>query len=135
MTGGEILVVGAGPGDPGLLTLKAKKALSQANVIVYDAAIHSNLFFYSKPEAKWILLPNEDKEQVEEIIERSSGYVLFLLPGEPSQEYLRRLFDGMAYTLIPGVRRKAPREKVPRRVLVLRSTEQAQEMEEQLYAL
>ena len=33
----KITLVGAGPGDPELLTLKAVKALAEANVVLYDA--------------------------------------------------------------------------------------------------
>ena len=47
MKPGTVWLVGAGPGDPGLLTLHAAHALGQADVIIYDALVDSAL-----PEAR-----------------------------------------------------------------------------------
>jgi len=38
---GSVWLVGAGPGDPGLLTMLAVKAISEADVIVHDALVNS----------------------------------------------------------------------------------------------
>lgn len=44
-------LVGAGPGDPELITLKALKAISQADVILYDALANEDLLQHAKKEA------------------------------------------------------------------------------------
>lgn len=44
----KVILVGAGPGDPDLITLKAIKALKSADVILYDALANPELLTYSK---------------------------------------------------------------------------------------
>lgn len=51
---GKVWLVGAGPGDPSLLTLGAKNALSQCDVIVYDALANVNLLKFAKNSAEFI---------------------------------------------------------------------------------
>src|SRR6266446_4700871 len=47
---GEVWLAGAGPGDPGLLTLHVVNGLSQADVIVYDALVHDAVLRLARPE-------------------------------------------------------------------------------------
>lgn len=51
MQPGEVWLVGAGPGDPGLLTLHAVNALKQAEVIVYDALVGERVLRLAPPDA------------------------------------------------------------------------------------
>ena len=50
----KVYLLGAGPGDPGLLTLKARDALAEADVVVYDALANPSLLDYARPEAERI---------------------------------------------------------------------------------
>src|SRR4051812_20483245 len=47
----KLSLVGAGPGDPDLITLKAIKALQNADVILYDALANDALLEYASPKA------------------------------------------------------------------------------------
>lgn len=49
---GKVYLVGAGPGDPGLLTLKGLRCLQQADVILYDGLVNPLLLRHTKAEAQ-----------------------------------------------------------------------------------
>jgi len=51
---GWVWLCGAGPGDPGLLTLHALNALRQADVIIYDALVDDRIIAWAHPEAELI---------------------------------------------------------------------------------
>src|SRR5690625_4898866 len=58
---GKIVLVGAGPGDVDLITVKGLKAIQQADVILYDRLINKELLSYAKKDAELIYcgkLPN-----------------------------------------------------------------------------
>ena len=50
----KVYLLGAGPGDPGLLTLKARDALAAADVVVYDALANDSLLGHARPDAELI---------------------------------------------------------------------------------
>lgn len=52
---GKLIVVGAGPGDPELITLKAIKAIESADVLLYDALVNDSLLKYA-PNAECIFV-------------------------------------------------------------------------------
>ena len=51
---GKVVLVGAGPGDPGLLTLRGKQALEQAEVVVFDRLVGQGVLDLIPPEAETI---------------------------------------------------------------------------------
>ncbi len=54
MSEGRVYLVGAGPGDPELLTLKGLRLLREADVVVYDRLIDRRLLDYCKPDAELV---------------------------------------------------------------------------------
>ena len=49
---GQVTLVGAGPGDPELLTLKALKAIQAATVLMVDDLVNEAIVAYASPEAR-----------------------------------------------------------------------------------
>ncbi|WP_299244322.1 uroporphyrinogen-III C-methyltransferase [uncultured Aquimarina sp.] len=87
----KLTVVGAGPGDPDLITLKAIKALKSADVVLYDALINESLLDYA-PNAEKIFVGKRkgcyafQQEQINELIvsrAKSHGHVVRLKGGDP----------------------------------------------------
>jgi len=54
MPTGKVYLIGAGPGDPGLLTLKGKRCLEEADVVIYDYLVDQRILAYARPEAELI---------------------------------------------------------------------------------
>ena len=48
---GKVYLIGAGPGDPGLFTIKGMEYLKKADVILYDRLIPQSILKYRKPGA------------------------------------------------------------------------------------
>lgn len=58
---GKVYIVGAGPGDPDLITVKGLRCIEKADVILYDRLVNKELLSHAKPEADLIYcgkLPN-----------------------------------------------------------------------------
>ena len=54
MPTGKVYLIGAGPGDPGLFTLKGKHCLEEAGVVIYDYLVDQRILAYARPEAELI---------------------------------------------------------------------------------
>src|SRR5579863_906221 len=54
MANGKVYLVGAGPGDPGLLTLKGKQILERADCVVYDFLVNKELLSLARADAEKI---------------------------------------------------------------------------------
>lgn len=118
MKQGKVWLVGAGPGDVGLLTLKGKEALEGADVIVYDHLVNQDLLAMFGEGKEWIdvgkqaghhLIPQEEiqeillreAEQGKQIVRLKGGDpFLFGRGGEEAQALSRR---GIPYEVVPGV--------------------------------
>ncbi|WMI69567.1 uroporphyrinogen-III C-methyltransferase [Mangrovimonas sp. YM274] len=114
----RLTVVGAGPGDPELITLKAVKAIGSAQVILYDALINDALLEYASSEAELIFVGKRkgcyayQQEQINELIvarAKSHGHVVRLKGGDPfvfgrgaeELEYAQRF--GVEGNVVPGI--------------------------------
>src|SRR2546429_7647683 len=49
-----VYLIGAGPGDPGLITMRGMKYLAEADVVLYDHLVHTRLLRYARPDAERI---------------------------------------------------------------------------------
>lgn len=88
----KLTVVGAGPGDPELITIKAIKAIAAADVILYDALINVELLEYASAEAELIFVGKRkgcyayEQNQINDLIvarAKSHGHVVRLKGGDP----------------------------------------------------
>jgi precorrin-4/cobalt-precorrin-4 C11-methyltransferase len=109
-----VYIVGAGPGDPELLTLKAHRILSQADVVLYaDSLIPHQLLEAVKPEAEVIQTASKTLEEILPILidrVRSHGQsVVRLQSGDPSlysavHEQIEALSEAdIPFEIIPGI--------------------------------
>src|SRR5262245_46585768 len=89
---GRVSLVGAGPGDPELLTLKAQRKLNEADVIVYDRLIGPAILEYARRDAERIPVgkspgkPSIHQEQINQILIREAKagkHVVRLKGGDP----------------------------------------------------
>lgn len=88
----KLSLVGAGPGDPDLLAIKAAKTLAEADVVLYDALINRSLLEYAPKTAKKIFVGKRkgyhaySQDEINRLIVNhafESGHVVRLKGGDP----------------------------------------------------
>ena len=115
---GKVYLVGAGPGDPGLITLKAKGLLECADVVVYDALVSPAILAMINPQAEQInagkrrgkhsLFQEEttqlliEKAQDHAIIVRLKGGDPFIF-GRGGEEMEELVNAGISTEVVPGI--------------------------------
>lgn len=121
MTAGLISIVGAGPGDPELLTLKALKRIQEADYLLHDALVSQEILELARPEAKRIYVgklyqDGQDQTERQDSINQllielvADGYkVVRLKSGDPmifgrgAEEIRFCIENNLSYEVIPGV--------------------------------
>ncbi|SFE86998.1 uroporphyrinogen-III C-methyltransferase [Flavobacterium xueshanense] len=87
-----VTLVGAGPGDPDLLTIKGAKALAEANVVLYDALANEEILSYAPKKAIKIFVGKRKgcheytQDQINQLIVDNAltyGHVVRLKGGDP----------------------------------------------------
>ena len=114
----KLTVVGAGPGDSDLITLKAIKALKNADVVLYDALVNIDLLHYTKTNTEHIFVGKRrgcykyHQDQINELIvsrAKSIGHVVRLKGGDPfifgrgAEEMEYAASYGLETAVVPGI--------------------------------
>ncbi len=115
---GTVFLVGAGPGDPGLLTIKAKECIEKADVLVYDYLANELFLDYARPDAELIYVGKKagshtkTQDEINSIIceKALAGLMVTRLKGgdpfifgrggEEAQELLKA---GVSFEIVPGI--------------------------------
>ncbi len=115
---GKVFLVGAGPGDPGLLTLRAAQLLASADAVVYDRLIHPEVLKHARPRARLLFVGKEGggesalQEDINALLisqARLGRSVVRLKGGDPfvfgrgAEEALALELAGIPYEVVPGV--------------------------------
>ncbi len=115
---GIVYLVGAGPGDLGLVTFRAKELISQADVLVYDYLVHPELVKWTRPECEVVYVgkkagfhsvPQEEIEALLVKYAKEGKRVVRLKGGDPfvfgrgGEEARTLAKDGIAFEVVPGV--------------------------------
>jgi len=115
---GEAWIVGAGPGDPGLVTLRAQQLIGQADVVLYDRLISKPVLDFARKEAELIpvgkragsqSMSQQDINQLLVKLVQEGNRVCRLKGGDPfvfgrgGEEALALANAGLPFQIVPGI--------------------------------
>lgn len=115
---GKVYLVGAGPGDPELITVKGLRCIKEADVILYDRLVNNELLTFAKPDAEMIFcgkMPDSHVLQQEtinhllvkhakkgKVVTRLKGGDPFVF-GRGGEEAETLANNGIEFEVIPGI--------------------------------
>ena len=115
---GHVLLVGAGPGDPELLTRRAARALHEADVVIHDRLVTPDVLELARREATLICVgkegfgPSWKQDDIDALMvehARAGRQVVRLKSGDPAvfgrldEETAALDWAGVAWTIVPGI--------------------------------
>jgi len=115
---GKVFLIGAGPGDPGLITVKAVDCLRRADVVVYDRLVAPALLDYARADAEKIYVGKASsdhtlsQDEINRLLvaqARAGKCVVRLKGGDPfvfgrgGEEALALVDAGIPFEIVPGI--------------------------------
>ncbi|MFW3516952.1 uroporphyrinogen-III C-methyltransferase [Staphylococcus caprae] len=115
---GKVFLVGAGPGDPDLLTIKGLKAIKEADVILYDRLVNKKILEFASPSTKFFYcgkdpnryaLPQEETNKMMVALAKKGHTVTRLKGGDPfvfgrgGEEAEELANQNIPFEVVPGI--------------------------------
>lgn len=115
---GKVYLVGAGPGDPGLLTLKARDLIAEADCVIYDYLVNPEILRHASPEAELLYVGKRGfgdswtQREINDLLlakVKEHALIVRLKGGDPfvfgrgGEEALLLSEAGIEWEVVPGV--------------------------------